>query len=290
MKTAVVTDSNSGITRSEADRLGVFVLPMPFVINGDEYFEDINLTQEEFYTHLLKGADVHTSQPNPEAVLDFWHNVLKEYDELVYIPMSSGLSGSYQTARMLSEDFDGRVSVVNNQRISVTQRSSVIDALDLISRGCKGSEILKILEEDKFNSSIYIMVGTLDYLKKGGRITPAVATIGNLLKIKPILQIQGEKLDAFAVSRTVNGGKQIMINAVKKDCINRFGGLDPDNVMINMAYSHNRESADEFRSELKEIFPNFDIYCAPLSLSVSCHIGPNSLAMTATRKLKYLTR
>ena len=290
MKTAVVTDSNSGITRSEADRLGVFVLPMPFVINGDEYFEDINLTQEEFYTHLLNGADVHTSQPNPEAVLDFWNNVLKEYDELVYIPMSSGLSGSYQTARMLSEDFDGRVSVVNNQRISVTQRSSVIDALDLISRGCKGSEILKILEEDKFNSSIYIMVGTLDYLKKGGRITPAVATIGNLLKIKPILQIQGEKLDAFAVSRTVNGGKQIMINAVKKDCINRFGGLDPDNVMINMAYSHNRESAEEFRSELKEIFPDFDIYCAPLSLSVSCHIGPNSLAMTATRKLKYLTR
>ena len=134
------------------------------------------------------------------------------------------------------------------------------------------------------------MVGTLDYLKKGGRITPAVATIGNLLKIKPILQIQGEKLDAFAVSRTVNGGKQIMINAVKKDCINRFGGLDPDNVMINMAYSHNRESAEEFRSELKEIFPDFDIYCAPLSLSVSCHIGPNSLAMTATRKLKYLTR
>ena len=286
MKTAVVTDSNSGITRSQADELGIFVLPMPFVINGKEFFEDINLTQDEFYERLEGGADVHTSQPSPEALLGFWNDVLKEYDELIYIPMSSGLSGSYQTARMLAEDFDGRVSVINNQRISVTQRSSVLDALALIEKGAEGPEILKILEEDKFNSTIYIMVGTLDYLKKGGRITPAVATIGNLLKIKPILQIQGEKLDSFAVSRTINGGKQIMINAVKKDSINRFGGLDPDNVIINMAYSHNKESAEEFLSDLKESLPGFDIYSAPLSLSVSCHIGPNSLALTATKKLK----
>ncbi len=286
MKTAVATDSNSGITKAEAEKLGIYVLPMPFIIDGEEYFEEINLTQEGFYEKLLGGAEVHTSQPSPEALTAFWDDILKDHDEVVYIPMSSGLSGSYQTARMLSEDYDGRVFPVNNQRISVTQRSSVLDALSLCDKGAEGKDILKILEEDKFNSTIYIMVGTLEYLKKGGRITPAAATIGNMLKIKPILQIQGEKLDAFAISRTVNGGKQIMINAIKKDCINRFGSLDPDNVIINAAYSNNKESAGEFLDEIKASFPGFDIYSAPLSLSVSCHIGPQSLALTATKRLK----
>ncbi|MCR4989845.1 MAG: DegV family protein [Lachnospiraceae bacterium] len=286
MKIAVATDSNSGITRKDAKELSAFVLPMPFIIDGNEFFEEINLSQEEFYQKLEGGADVHTSQPSPEALKKFWDDILKDFDYLVYIPMSSGLSGSCQTASMLAEDYDGRVEVVNNQRISVTQRSSVIDALRMVSLGYDAAGIKRILEEDRFNSSIYIMIGTLEYLKKGGRLTPAVAAIGNLLKIKPILQIQGEKLDAFAVSRTVSGGKQTMINAVKKDCINRFGGLDPDNVEINIAYSHNVEAGMEFLSEIKAAFSGFDIYSAPLSLSVSCHIGPNSLAITATKKLK----
>lgn len=286
MKIAVVTDSNSGITPQDAKALGVYVVPMPFMIDGKEYFEDITLSQEEFYEKLESGADVLTSQPNPDSLCKFWENVLKDYDQLVYIPMSSGLSGSLQTAKMLSEDYSGKVFPINNQRISVTQRSSVMDALDLIKKGYGCEDIVRILEEDKFNSSIYIMIGTLEYLKKGGRLTPAVAAIGNILKIKPILQIQGEKLDTFAVSRTINGGKQVMINAVKKDCETRFGGLSPENVMINVAYSHNRESATEFLNELNEVFPGFDIYSAPLSLSVSCHIGPQSLAITATKKLK----
>ncbi|MDE7275612.1 MAG: DegV family EDD domain-containing protein, partial [Lachnospiraceae bacterium] len=218
-------------------------------------------------------------------VMNLWDELLKEYDEIVHIPMSSGLSCSCQSAVMLSEDYDGKVQVVNNQRISVTQRQSVLDALELIGRGMSAAEIKDFLEKDKFNSSIYIMLDTLYYLKKGGRITPAAAALGTILKLKPVLQIQGEKLDAFAKARTVSQGKTIMINAIRNDMNNRFGGAAPDNICLAMAYTYDLKAAEQFREEVQEAFPGFDIYMDPLSLSVSCHIGPGALAVTCCKKI-----
>lgn len=221
-KIAIVTDSNSGIVQAEAKELGIYVIPMPFMIDGKDYLEEINLTQEEFYQKLTEGADISTSMPSPGSVTDLWDELLKEYDEIVYIPMSSGLSSSCQTAIMLADDYDGKVVVVNNQRISVTMRQSVLDAMELAEAGKSAAEIQTILEEQKMESSIYIMLNTLTYLKRGGRITPAAAALGTLLKIKPVLQIQGDKLDAFAKARTVKQGKNIMIEAMKKDFRERF--------------------------------------------------------------------
>lgn len=284
-KIAIVTDSNSGITQSQAKEMGVSVLPMPFMIDEETYYEDITLSQPEFYEKLMTGAAVVTSQPTPESVMNLWDKLLKEYDEIVHIPMSSGLSGSCQSAMMLAEDYGGKVHVVNNQRISVTQRQSVLDALELIRQGKNAAEIKDFLEKDKFNSSIYIMLDTLYYLKKGGRITPAAAALGTILKLKPVLQIQGEKLDAFAKARTVSQGKSIMINAVRNDMNNRFGGATPDNICLAMAYTYDLKAAEQFREEVREAFPGFDIYMDPLSLSVSCHIGPGALAVTCCKKI-----
>lgn len=284
-KTAIVTDSNSGITQAQGKEFGIFVLPMPFMINEEPFFEDINLTQEEFYKKLEDGADVITSQPSPESVLNLWNEILKDYDEIVHIPMSSGLSGSCQSAIMLSEDFDGKVQVVNNQRISVTQRQSCLDALKLASEGKSAKEIKDFLEADKFNSSIYIMLDTLYYLKKGGRITPAAAAIGTLLKLKPVLQIQGEKLDAFAKARTANQGKATMINAIRSDMENRFGGASKDNIWLEIAYTKDLDAALQFKEEVLKHFPDFDIVVNPLSLSVACHIGPGALALACCKKI-----
>lgn len=285
-KVAIVTDSNSGITQMEAKELEITVLPMPFMINEETFFEDITLSQDEFYQKLEGGASVVTSQPSPEAVMDMWKEVLKEYDEIVYIPMSSGLSGSCQSAIMLAEDFDGKVQVVNNQRISVTQRQSALDAKLLAERGMGAAEIKDFLEKDKFNSSIYIMLDTLYYLKKGGRITPAAAAIGTMLKLKPVLQIQGEKLDAFAKARTTGQGKTIMINAIRNDMENRFGGARPDNIWLEVAYTKDKEAMEQFVEELEKEFPGFDIVANPLSLSVACHIGPGALAVACCKKIK----
>ena len=285
-KVAIITDSNSGITQTNAKELGVFVLPMPFMINGQTFFEDIDLNQAEFYEKLATGADISTSQPSPEAVMNLWDEVLKEYDEIVHIPMSSGLSGSCQSAMMLAQDYEGRVQVVNNQRISVTQRQSCLDAKLLAAKGMNAKEIKDFLEADKFNSSIYIMLDTLYYLKKGGRITPAAAAIGTLLKLKPVLQIQGEKLDAFAKARTTNQGKTIMINAIKADIENRFGGDTEDkHIWMQIAHTNNEEAALAFKEEILEVFPGYDIHIDPLSLSVACHIGPGSLAFACCRKI-----
>ena len=283
---AVATDSNSGITQKEAKELGIAVLPMPFMINEETFFEDITLTQEEFYERLEGGANVITSQPSPESVMNFWKELLHEYDEIVYIPMSSGLSGSCQSAIMLSEDFDGKVQVVNNQRISVTQRQSALDAKMLVERGLGAEEIKEILENDKFNSSIYIMLDTLYYLKKGGRITPAAAAIGTILKLKPVLQIQGDKLDAFAKARTTGQGKAIMINAIRNDMENRFGGATADNIWLEVAYTKDDAAMKQFVEELRKEFPSFEIVSNPLSLSVACHIGPGALAVACCKKLK----
>ena len=284
-KVAIVTDSNSGITQAQAKDFGIFVLPMPFMINDETYYEDITLSQLEFYEKLSSGASVITSQPTPESVMELWDKLLKEYDEIVHIPMSSGLSGSCQSAIMLSEEYDGKVQVVNNQRISVTQRQSALDALSLADKGMNALEIKDFLEKDKFNSSIYIMLDTLYYLKKGGRITPAAAALGTILKLKPVLQIQGEKLDAFAKARTTSQGKSLMINAIRNDMNNRFGGADKDNIWLQIAYTYDIEAANQFKKEVLEVFPDFDINVDPLSLSVSCHIGPGALALACCKKI-----
>ena len=280
---AIVTDSNSGITQSQAKELGISVVPMPFMIDGETYYEEITLTRNDFYKKLATDAEISTSQPSPDSITKMWDELLSEYDEIVHIPMSSGLSGSCQTAYMLSQEYDGKVHVVNNQRISVTQRQSVLDAIKLAGQRKTGSEIKDILEEDKFNSSIYIMVDTLKYLKKGGRITPAAAALGTLLKLKPVLQIQGEKLDAFAKARTVNQAKSMMMNAIKNDIEKRFGA--ENEMILAIAHSQNEEAAMELKEELQALYPDFPIYVDHLSLSVSCHIGPGSLAIACCKKL-----
>lgn len=285
-KVAVMTDSNSGITQAEAKELGVSVLPMPFYIDEQTYYEDIDLTQEEFYEKLKGDCEIKTSMPVLGDVTDKWEELLKEYDEVVYIPMSSGLSSSCETAIMLSQDYDGKVQVVNNQRISVTQRQSVMDAMELAKSGKNAAEIKEILEAEKFESSIYIMLDTLYYLKKGGRITPAAAALGTLLKLKPVLQIQGEKLDAFAKARTVKQGKNIMIDTIKKDFTERFNDPEGKNMHLEIAYTHDKEAAEAFKAEVQAVFPNHDIVMNPLSLSVSCHIGPGALALACSKKLE----
>lgn len=285
---AVVTDSNSGITQEQAKEYGVYVIPMPFFINEETYFEDIDLTQEEFYQKLKDNANISTSMPAVGSVTEFWEDLLKDYDEIVHIPMSSGLSSSCETAVMLSQEYEGKVQVVNNQRISVTQFQSVMDALALAKQGRSAAEIKEILERDKFESSIYIMVDTLYYLKKGGRITPAAAALGTLLKLKPVLQIQGEKLDAFAKARTVKQAKNIMIEAMKNDFANRFHDPEGKNMHLEIAYTYDLEAAEAFKKEVQEAFPGMEIHMDPLSLSVSCHIGPGALAVACSKKIPEL--
>jgi len=282
---AIATDSNSGITQKEAKELGIFVLPMPFMIDQHTYYEEKDLTKDEYYLKMEAGAAITTSQPAPEEVTGLWDRLLSEYDEIVYIPMSSGLSSSCQTARLLAQDYEDKVAVVDNQRISVTQRRSVLDALWLAEeKGMRAAEIKEILLREKFQSSIYIMLDTLTYLKRGGRITPAAAALGNILRLKPVLQIQGEKLDAFAKARTTSQGKSIMTGAIKSDIAERFGGSN-ENVWLYIAHSHNEAGAEAFREELKTEFPGQQIEIHELSLSISCHLGPGALALACSRKI-----
>lgn len=284
-RVAIMTDSNSGITQAEAKEMGITVIPMPFYIDEKMFYEDIDLTQEQFYEKLKSDCEIKTSMPLVGNVTDTWDELLKEYDEIVYIPMSSGLSSSCATAIMLSEDYDGKVQVIDNQRISVTQRQSVLDSMELAADGKSAAEIKQILMDAKFDSSIYIMLDTLYYLKKGGRITPAAAALGTLLKLKPVLQIQGEKLDAFAKARTSKQGKNIMIETMKKDFAERFHDPDGRNMHLEIAYTYDRDAAEAFKAEVQEAFPDNEIVMNPLSLSVSCHIGPGALAIACSKKI-----
>lgn len=279
---AIVTDSNCGMSPAQVKDLGIYMLPMPFFIDDKEYLEDIDMNQSEFFQHLEQnpGCRVSTSQPTPESVTTLWDKLLKDYDEIVHIPMSSGLSSSMQTARMLAEDYDGRVRVVNNQRISGALRYSAIEAIQQAKNGLSADEIGTWLEETRFDSSIYITVATLKYLKQGGRITPAAAAIGTMLRLKPVLQIQGEKLDAFSKARTMTQAKSTMTKAIKDDIADRFG----EKINLDVIHSHNLEAAEEFRKEVLTTFPNIgEVNIFPLSLSVSCHIGPGSLALTCSK-------
>jgi len=282
-----MTDSNSGITQEEAKVLGIKVLPMPFLIDGQTYFEDISLTQEEFYRRLEQDIDISTSQPSPETVLDAWEELLGKSESVIHIPMSSGLSGSCQTAKMLAEEFGGKVQVVDNQRISVTQKQSVMDALYLAEQGKSAAEIREYLEKARFESSIYIMLDTLKYLKKGGRITPAAAALGSALRLKPVLQIQGEKLDAFSIARTKKQGVGKMLSAMENDIKERFGGMDNiQNIHLSVAHTNNEEAAKELAEEVRKRFGVENVVTDPLSLSISCHIGSGSLAIASSVAVK----
>lgn len=285
-KIAIMTDSNSGITQKEAEVLRIRVLPMPFLIDGETFFEEISLTQEQFYERLAQDVDISTSQPSPEDVTKAWEELLEENESIVYIPMSSGLSGSCQTAIMLADDYEGKVQVVDNQRISVTQRQSVLDAIELAKEGKTAVQIKEILEANKFESSIYIMLDTLKYLKKGGRITPAAAALGSALRLKPVLQIQGEKLDAFSIARTKKQGVSKMLAAIEEDIKTRFGGLDNmENIHMEVAHTVNEEAALELVEMIKEHFGVETVDMYPLSLSISCHIGAGSLAVACSKRL-----
>lgn len=285
-KIAIVTDSNSGITQDEGRKLGISVLPMPFYINEVMYLEGVTLSQEEFYERLKKDEPISTSQPNPGEVCGLWDTLLKEYDEIVHIPMSSGLSASCETAMGLARDYNGKVQVVDNQRISVTQKQSVMDALTLVQAGKSAAEIREILEAESRESSIYITLETLKYLKKGGRITPAAAAIGTVLNLKPVLQIQGDKLDAYSKVRGKKQAKRVMLKAMKEDFDSRFAEYAKRGEMcLEMAYTGNQEEAEEFKKEVQEMFPDYEIQMDPLSLSVACHIGHGALAVACSKKV-----
>ena len=285
-KIAIVTDSNSGITQDEGRALGVSVLPMPFYINDTMYLEGITLTQEEFYERLKRDEPISTSQPNPGEVCGLWDTLLKDHDAVVHIPMSSGLSASCETAAGLARDYGGKVQVVDNQRISVTQKQAVKDALLLVQAGKSAEEIRQILEKEKLESSIYITLETLKYLKKGGRITPAAAAIGTVLNLKPVLQIQGEKLDAYAKVRGKKQAKRVMLKAAREDMEGRFAEyVKAGQMCVEMAYTGNREEAEEFKKEVEAEFPGYNITMDPLSLSVACHIGHGALAVALTKKV-----
>lgn len=284
-KIAIVVDSNSGYTQEEANAAGIYLIPMPFYINEEEYFEGVNLTQEEFFEHLKNDANVSTSQPSPDSVLTLWDELLKTYEEVIYFPMSSGLSGTCQTATMLAQDYDGKVLVVDNQRISVPLKHSVQDAIVMAEMGKSGQEIKDYLERTKLDSAVYITVDTLKYLKKGGRITPAAAALGTLLKIKPVLQIRGEKLDSYAKARTMSQAKKIMVDALKKDVEDIFDG-NASEVHFDIAHTQNQDGAMEMKAVIEETFPGCEVSIIdPLSLSIACHIGEGAVGVAWTRKL-----
>ena len=285
-KVAIITDSNSGITPEEAKQLGVSLIPMPFYIDEQLYFEGVSLSQEEFYQKLEDDREIKTSQPSPADLLFQWDECLIDAESIVYIPMSSGLSSSCETATMLALDYDGKVQVVNNRRVSVTQRQSVLDAIELVNAGKSAAEIKDILEAEAAESSIYITLDTLKYLKKGGRITPAAAAIGTVLGLKPVLQINGKKLDAYAKVRGKKAAKETMLEAMKKDFEEKFKGVAKEDIHLAASYSGNLEEAQEWVKEIEAVFPGMEIYLAPLSLSVSCHIGKGALAIACSKAVK----
>jgi len=282
-KIAIVTDSNSGITQAQGKELGIHVISMPFYINEELFYEDITLTQEQFYQKLADDAEISTSQPSPADVVELWEELLKEYDEIIHIPMSSSLSSSCETAMMLAKEFEGKVHVIDNQRISITMRQSVLDAIEMVEMGLNASQIEEVLMKEKLEAAIYITVDTLKYLKKGGRVTPAAAALGTVLNLKPVLQIQGGKLDSYAKVRGMKAAKKSMIEAMKNELEGRFAGKQ---MHLQIAHTCSDDVAQKWKEELEAAFPGFDIHVGRLSLSVSCHIGPGALAVACCKKFE----
>lgn len=286
MNVAIVTDSNSGIFEEEGKILGVHVIPMPVILEGKTYYEGIDLTHEEFYQCLEEKREVFSSQPSPAEVLDMWDKLLlSEYDELVYIPMSSGLSGSCQTAQVLAQDYEEKVQVVDNHRISVTQRQSVLDALMLKEKGCSAKEIKEALEQTAYESIVYVGVETLEYLKMGGRVTPAGAAMGTLLSIKPLLVIAGERLDAYAKVRGTNSCKKRLLMEMKT-IADKFH-KNSDEIYVGVAGSFGKkEEHQEWMEMVQEMFPWEDVKYDPLTFSISCHVGPGAFGMGISKKIR----
>lgn len=288
MKIAIVTDDNAGFTKEEAKEYNIFIVKMPVIINGETKFQGVDLTEDEFYTLLEGNAEVHTSQPAPGQLIELWDELLKTYDQIIQIPMSSGLSEECNNAKSLAQSYPGKVFVVDNHRVSVTLKASVRDAIRLLKEGKTAEEIVQILEKEAHESSIYIMVNTLKYLKRGGRVTPAGAALGSALHIKPVLSIYGEKLDAYKKAIGTKKAKQIIIDAVLNDLKNKFKDVPKDKIAIAVAYSHNLEEAIEFRKEFGAaigVNPE-NIEINPLSLSVGTHVGPGILAAAVSKSIK----
>ena len=288
MKICIITDDNAGFTQDEVNKLGIGIVPMPVIINGEIYFENKNIDQEQFYLKQNGGSDIITSQPSPGSILELWEEKLKDFEQIVHIPMSSGLSEECNTAKMLAKDYEGKVFVVDNHRISVTLKDSVYDAINLVKKGYSGEEIKKILEESAFDSSIYIAVDTLKYLKKGGRITPTAALFGSTLHIKPILSIFGHKLDSYKKAVGMKKAKQIVIDAIINDVNTKFSDSDKNKELsYGVAFTNNYDEAVEFKKEFaKQLGINENtIVMNPLSLSVATHIGEGAFAITCTKKL-----
>ena len=289
MKIAISTDGNSGFTRKEAEALGITIIPTPIIIDGEIYLEDISLTQDLFYEKLTGNSQISTSQPSPESLKEHWDKLLEDYDEVIYIPISSGLAAAYDTAYQLTqteEKYKGKVFAIDNHRVSVTQKQSLLDALKLAKEGKTGKEIAEWLTSTAMKSSIYIMVDTLTYLRKGGRLNPAVAFVGNLLKIKPVLQNHGEKFDQFTKARKISDAKSAMIDAIKKDLETKFKDeYEAGKMTLQVAHTKNLDAAIKFKAELEEALPNIEVtFVDSLSLSVSCHIGPGALAVASAIK------
>lgn len=286
MNVAIVTDSNSGIFEQEGKILGVHVIPMPVILEGKTYYEGIDLIHEEFYQCLEENREVFSSQPSLAEVTDMWDKLLlSEYDEIVYIPMSSGLSGSYQTAQALAQDYEEKVQVVDNHRISVTQRQSVLDALVLKEKGCSAKEIKEALEQTAYESIIYVGVETLEYLKKGGRVTPAGAAMGTLLSIKPLLVIAGERLDAYAKVRGTKSCKKRLLmemNTIADEFLK-----NSDEIYVGVAGNFGKkEEHQEWMEMAQEMFPWEDVKYDSLTFSISCHVGPGAFGMGISRKIR----
>jgi len=280
---AIVTDDNAGFTKEEIQEYGIFIIKMPILFDGECFFENENITEDEFYQKLVKENNVHTSQPSPGEVIGLWNELLKSYDEIIHIPMSSGLSTSTQSALMLAEDFKNKVYVVDNHRISASLKDSVIEAKNLVDRGLSAVEIKEILEKSINDCSIYIMVNTLTYLKRGGRVTAAGAAIGNTLHLKPILEIRGYKLDAKTKAIGTKNAKKAIIDCIKKDLDTKFVGVNPNDLYFHIHYTHNKDEAAVFMQEATDIFKPVHIDMSPLSESVAVHIGPGSLAIIVTK-------
>ena len=282
MRTAIVTDTNSGITKEIAKDWGIYVIHMPIIINDETFYEGDTISEEDFFAALSSDKQISTSQPSPGDVMDLWDQLLDNgYDEVVYIPMSSGLSNSCAAATGYAQDYEGKVQVVDNHRISVTMYESVLQARDMANEGASAKEIKEFLEEDAYNSSIYLAVNTLEYLKKGGRVTPAAALLGAVLSIKPILTIQGEKLDSYAKSRgSMKKAEEKMIKAIQSDIEKRFSDKDPSKVHIGAAGAGlTKEEQEEWVALLKKRFPDYSIFYSPLSASVSVHTGPGAVGI-----------
>ena len=277
----IITDTNSGMTAREAEQLGVALMPMPFTVNGRNYVENVNMTYAEFFEHLAAGASVATSQPSPESVMSCWDEALKTCDELIYIPMSSALSSSCQSARLFAEDYGGRVFVVDNHRISISQKQSVLDALKWRDAGLSAEDIVKRLMDTSMEASIYLTVDDLKYLKKGGRITPSVAAVGTVLNIKPVLQIQGGKLDTYKKVRGLHAAQNAMLDAVRKDLEDRFKGTD---MLLRTAYTGDEAIGRMWNAQVQEKFPQFEVTGDPLPISIACHVGPGVIALGLMKK------